>query len=651
MYCQLGQDILQLRQQNRDLLRELESNSVLLENRIMKLRDTVRTPRHSDKSWKELPPSPLKRKYESWKARNSSSHISAARTESTDPEQENVKPSSNSTAKRSKRNITIVSGVKKKHRHSQCHEQPKTSKPTSEKSTKKQKIIQKEKKPCAQCYCPDIYIETENKTDGSTVTGNVYIDTKGCEIRTCSGCCGDHSEIEGLPSQGSLGDGEGLSRKTLDSQSASNICPVAESVHFTTPCSSPHLVKSLEDVYSVLNYSPESVFLRRFKKRAELLQRKFQADPVEDKKSKTARENKAQHDSDSDPGHVVKKLHGRTRTRQVPTRVVCSNRSKRCASKIKSAQEKHPSSRITRVPVHQLCSCRCRGDRTDTRSPREKKSPQKAEAEHIPILPLHSSRDGSVDTGGIPARDQSRFALRDLEHKSCAEREDISRCRCCQILASQRCPCKACRCRTIHKYLNDQDTASELGMSGGDCCCPKAPDNKAWFEELKRFRYKNWCECHAHDHDHLPEKGIDLDLGTDLFQLDPPQPEERCLERFVIGGVEYFIPGYAVPSKKTTCTWAKASTAQCEESPLSNNLLKEVKRNKITLPSKRKPKETSPRSPWKETVRKSSKIVSKGTPGLKRQPSYLISRTSSVTKYKAPVPTNTFALRYQRGVM
>ena len=187
-----------------------------------------RTEKHSKKSWEDLPPSTLKRKFESWKARNHSGQLSSAfhrdGCECT-PSSDNLEvelEQRTSPSKRTRENVLIVSN------------------PRTKKSPKQYKKIRSPNKPSvivnlarSSSKCPKC---NYRKVCASENSGNEDSSTSSV---TCICNCKKHR-----------------SPRKYSVERDENIC-VSK--------------KTLEAAQTMLNYSPESVFLRRLKKKSQMV--------------------------------------------------------------------------------------------------------------------------------------------------------------------------------------------------------------------------------------------------------------------------------------------------------------------------------------------------------------------------------------------
>ena len=194
--------------------------------------------RYSDKSWQALPPSPLKRKYESWKTRNYSGQVAAAvnaalyslSSSSSDLKELDTKFTQNmeditSPSKRVKQNSPVVSRPKSKEMQicECCQSQQKSDLTNNEKV-------------CEDCYCEGI--PSKDTTD-SDVTSQ---DSDGS---TCLSHIGSgHHKLQ-EPAE-------------LHSLKCSRNNGIIDNEQKR---------RTLEPMHTVIDYSPKSVFLRRLKER------------------------------------------------------------------------------------------------------------------------------------------------------------------------------------------------------------------------------------------------------------------------------------------------------------------------------------------------------------------------------------------------
>jgi len=203
-----------------------------------------RTVRYSDKSWQALPPSPLKRKYESWKTRNYSGQVAAAvnaalyslSSSSSDLQELDTKYTQNmeditSPSKRVKQNSPVVSRPKSKEMQlcERC-QSPQKSFITSD--------LTNNEKVCEDCYCEGI---PDKDTTDSDVTSQ---------------------DSDGYMHLSHTGSGHQKGQEPPELHSSK--------------CSMNHGIidneqkrKTLEPLHTVIDYSPKSVFLQRLKERSQ----------------------------------------------------------------------------------------------------------------------------------------------------------------------------------------------------------------------------------------------------------------------------------------------------------------------------------------------------------------------------------------------
>ena len=200
--------------------------------------------RYSDKSWQALPPSPLKRKYESWKTRNYSGQVAAAvnaalyslSSSSSDLQELDTKYAQNmegitSPSKRIKQNSPVVSRPKSKEMQlCECCQRPQKSFITND-------LINNERV-CEDCYC-------EGTPGKDTTDSDVTSQDSDGSMRLSHAGSGHHKDQE--PPE-------------LHSSKCSRNNGIIDNEQKR---------KTLEPLHTIIDYSPKSVFLRRLKERSQ----------------------------------------------------------------------------------------------------------------------------------------------------------------------------------------------------------------------------------------------------------------------------------------------------------------------------------------------------------------------------------------------
>lgn len=250
-----------LRKKNRYLLQQLETNSELLEKRLKALRQEARTPRPLERVKEVSTGSPSKRKYDAWETRNNSKNIASVlgmlRDQQTEgSSDEDFTPIRKRGAKKShltkyatppsahkiRRPVLIVSGYKKKklcHSHSRS---PKRHK--RQPGSAKKRVF----KPCPECYCPGIILSDESDTEDH----HCYI--RNPVTHKCSKSCRCK-----IPLSSKLEAKDEIKQPT---KSYGRKVQKAKSI-------ADKELQSLLSAREIINYSPQSVFLRRLRRQSQ----------------------------------------------------------------------------------------------------------------------------------------------------------------------------------------------------------------------------------------------------------------------------------------------------------------------------------------------------------------------------------------------
>ncbi|XP_049793004.1 uncharacterized protein LOC126202945 [Schistocerca nitens] len=251
-----------LRRKNRYLLQQLETNSELLEKRLKALRQEARTPRPLERVKHLSSASPNRRKYDAWKARNNSKNIACvlgmSREQHTEGSSDEdfthvrkqgankshvTKYATPPSAKKIRRPVLIVSSYKKKKLCQAHGRSPKKHKKQS--GSAKKRVF----KPCPECYCPGIVLSDESDSENH----NCYI--RNIFTHKCSKSCRckiPHSSKLEAKNVGMNHPKKSYGRRVQKGKSVAD-----------------KDLQSLLNARDMINYSPQSVFLRRLRRQSQ----------------------------------------------------------------------------------------------------------------------------------------------------------------------------------------------------------------------------------------------------------------------------------------------------------------------------------------------------------------------------------------------
>ncbi|KAJ9580233.1 hypothetical protein L9F63_004106 [Diploptera punctata] len=587
-----------LRRKNRALLDQLESNSALLECRLKKLKHTARTAKHSDKSWEDLPPSPLKRKFECWKARNYSGQVSAilhrdmcdSTQNSSDIIDADVQLKENieecpvtSPAKRTRHNVLIVSNPRSK------------SSPKSHSELKSSTIINVSKK-CQRskrtCVCGKFRYENETS----------------------------------------------LKEEESSSSSPSFVCNCSKikmpTKHFDVKNGKVHLEKrTLESAKSMLNYSPESVFLKKLKKRSQTSENLLSPGNIrKSPKALTTYAKSMEALPDELPVPIIKSQKVKVSPKMsspvkyahfdktdVDAKVTADISSGPLMAKSPVHSEHSPmtETRNTRKSRKRICykkNCYCRVSQ-------KKPKPRKKVVE---------DRKENFSEGDTLERDVS----------SSEEVTSSHGCYCCYRDHQQKSspPKTPLLMADTISNLVDNELENKY-ICGQYCNCDKG---SKWFNKLNEFRQSHYFDCHAHP------SSLSLDSTRNWEAMSGQSLGHKCIHKYTLDDRLFAKPLYSDYENNSRCTTCHL--------PLEVTKSRKDGLLPITLPSKLDDpivQVSVPLSQSKTSSNSSHKKLSPVSHRKTKSPktkSRFISPTIGNFKAWMP-PADSLALRYQKGVM
>ncbi|XP_069683448.1 uncharacterized protein [Periplaneta americana] len=577
------QRAVKLREKNRALLDQLESNSILLERRLQKLKRTARTAKSSDKSWQELPPSPLKRKYDAWKARNYSGQVSAALSADiyncSDSSLDNHDISDDykqkleditSPAKRTRHNAKVLSKPKRKH-----NKLNKGSQNSFKSSTAID--VTEHAKDCTCCYC-----------------------------KTSKGL---HGILSGITSQ----EEEDETRPDTEDKETEESHSLPQTFSDSDKSTdSERQRKTLAAAHAIINYSPESIFLRRLKQRSQAV-----GDLIA-------------------PGNIRPLTASPSKKSPPSTRRIPNTATYRVPRSSPTQGEDRPFHSARPDMVQQTSTKREHPRRSQTKKVKKKSDRKRAcYKKHCYCRVLKNKSK----------KELFREEKENVDSRATQKHDDGSAvCECCCNCSCQKHPSAPRAPLIVSDAVADMvDKEQEGKFANCRCCCKR---QSAWFDKLNEFRQSHWFDCHAHPH------ADPVCLETRARSKEGCQPcPHKCVHEFTLDDRLFF----------KSLNEDHRNVSRCAVCQLPYDVPKSRPRETppITLPSSLQEPEVQVSIPLDSFpgVRRhpatsgnvlSHKKISHGrvSPRTKRN----VAPIFGDVKPMAPPPADSLALRYQKGV-
>ncbi|PNF26474.1 hypothetical protein B7P43_G14851 [Cryptotermes secundus] len=609
--------IIKLRERNRILLDQLESNSILLKRRLKKLKRTARAARYSEKPWQDLPVSPLKRKYESWKARNYSGQVAAAvnatahtlSSSSSNSQELNVKYKQKveditSPAKRSKQNVQIESRARIK-----------------------------EVLPCECCKC---HLKSSTAIDVRN-SGKEYED---CYCKRDAGRDRTNSDISSQESEGSISAlhiGSKIHEEPVELHSVK--------YNMNTGITENQQRRTLEAAHVIIDYSPKSMFLKKLKERSQVVGDFIAPENIRTP-AKLSSVTPPKKSSYSDKSTVGTKLMKPTKVGSVKTNLKKSSPLKTPhSSRLPSDHDGHglisdhnQQGTTKRSPCRSLRrSC---NDELRLRKNRKRVCYRKNCHCHV--------KEDIRSTENFPSIVKEKEVK--LANEGLANpRTSSSPCKCC-------CDCSTQQIHTPKTPLIMSNVGAGLVESEHDKkhiqpqCCGRG----SWFDEMNEFRQSHWFDCHAYPHPAGTSR--DATRNLDVGSIHPNS--HKCVHKYVLDDRMFARPLYSDHLNNSRCVvchlpynLSKSKTRETPPVTLPSTLQDPEIQVSIPLgsPHGRRPSASGNVLSHKKVTQPSGRSRSASSPRSRSQPS-IFKHTLGDLKPRAPPPADSLALRYQKGV-
>ncbi|KAK7790590.1 hypothetical protein R5R35_005952 [Gryllus longicercus] len=670
MPCEIGQNIHKLRKKNKELLDLLESNSALLENKIKMLRHATRSPKKSD-DLKNVPSSPLKRRYESSGVASSSDSrvktgpaVSRCKRDSSPSNNENLTEKilrcdpKKASAKRIKN--TGTSEIKKP-----LGRQAKGRSKVEDKNALKLNAINN------ICYCSKVHQHC--KTETLKPKQN---EGKCTKMRTEQG-----KNTHYLKEPFDIQKSDSKVKFLNDETEVPDVC-----------------LKCVDEARRLLNYSPESLFLRRMKERLQKsVNHPLSKDNVKINQICTCDNNKSSScDSENDHTSSPK-----------ADDCDCGAVNENQIGNENDIQDQHCNFHLARGDFGNKKHCCCVNKQSNYKDAEFQtskhlidSSTQAGHHHHSVKKKIHKTHiqkclkvEGSKSHKNIPKKLTSDQRISsDIRHEKCLCKKQVGGLCCCEVLISAdgrhdhddarfSAPLKssvsapAVSSLKPRKPSDTKQGSSEAGetepeplklpiskniqTTGYDIIAALAENDHRKYaadpctyqlEELSNFRQKHWFDCHSHPHgttsnEFYPGSKEDQNkissFDDDLMQptLDP------CLRAYRLN--QRLFPEAVKESHSAGCCISQQG--KC----ISHRLLP-TQRRLITLPSiphqyGKEASATMKIPPGIETFPHSNILICDPT-RMASVPNKSRSAVESPRRLRRPVPSNSLALRFQKGV-